>query len=94
MPVKYILPNKKSYPFSDICATLFVKSVIFFSASICFILFEVNFLFNFFSLPAKSVFFTNESILFSYAKFACANLEGTFSAVNVLNSCIAIYLLL
>ena len=24
-PVKYILPNKKSYPFSDICGTSFVR---------------------------------------------------------------------
>ena len=42
LPVKNIRPNKKSYLFSDICATLFVKSA-FFSASKCFILFEVNF---------------------------------------------------
>ena len=42
LPVKYILPNKK-YPFSDICASLFAKSVIFFSASAYFVLFEVTF---------------------------------------------------
>ena len=33
LPVKYILHNRTSYPFSDICATLFVRSVSFFSAS-------------------------------------------------------------
>ena len=43
LPVKYILPNKKSYAFSDICASLFAKSVIFFSASAYFVLFEVTF---------------------------------------------------
>ena len=72
LPAKYILPNKKSYPFYDICATLFVKSFILFSASTCFILFKVHFLFTFFSLSSKSVFFTNLAISFLLAKFACA----------------------
>ena len=48
-PVKYVLPNKKSYPFSDICATLFVRSVSFFLASKCFVLFDLTSLFKFFS---------------------------------------------
>ena len=47
-PVKHILSNKNSYPFSDICEILFVRTVSFFSVSICFVLFEVTFLFEVF----------------------------------------------
>ena len=49
LSVIHILPNKKSYTFSDIHVTLFVKSVILFSASICFVLFEGTFSFKFFT---------------------------------------------
>ena len=61
-PVKYILPKKKSYPFSDIYATLFVKSVIFYSAYLCFVLFEVTIWFKFFSLSLKYVSFVKSAI--------------------------------
>ena len=44
--VNYTLSNKKLNPFSDICTTLFVRSVSFFSVSTCFVLFEVTFLFK------------------------------------------------
>ena len=65
MPVKYILPNKKPDYFSDICATLFVKSVILFSASRCFALFKVTF------LSLKSVFLIKSEISTLFANFAC-----------------------
>ena len=59
---------------------------------LCFI--WSNFLFKFFSLSAKSFFFTKLAISFLLAKFACANLEAKSSDVNVLNSYVVIYLLL
>ena len=40
-PVKHILSNKNSYPFSDICEILFVRTI-------SFVLFEVTFLFEVF----------------------------------------------
>ena len=52
-------------------------------------LFEVTFLFNFFSLSPRSVFFTKSVILgisVLSAKLACANLAAKFSDVNLLNS--------
>ena len=58
-----MLSNKKLYPFSDIYATLFVKSVISFPTSISFVLFEVTSLFKFFSLSSKSAVFTKLAIL-------------------------------
>ena len=61
-PVKYILPNKKSYPFYDIYATLFVKSVIFYSTYSCFVLFEVTIWLKFFSLSSKYVPFAKSAI--------------------------------
>ena len=82
MSVKYILPNEKELHFFYICETSFVKSVIFFSASTCFVLFEVTFL------------FTKVAFSFLLAKSACANLTAKFSAVNWLNFCVVIYLLL
>ena len=73
---------------------MFVKSVILFSAATHFVLSEVTFLFKFFILSSKSVFFTKCAISAVVANFACANLAAKFSAVNVLNSCVVIYLLL
>ena len=71
-------------------------SVIFlnsFSTSTCFVLFEVNFLFKFFSFSSKSAYFTKLVISFLLAKFACAYLAAKFSVVNLLNSVVLIYLL-
>ena len=36
-PVKHILPNNQSCPFSDTCANFFVKSVSFVPFSLCFV---------------------------------------------------------
>ena len=58
----------------------------------CFVLFEITFLFTFFSLSSKSVSFTKLVISLLVAKFACANLAVKFSAVSWLNSGVAIYL--
>ena len=91
MPVKYTLPNKKPYPFSDICATLFVKSVIFYSASTCFI--WSKFLI-FFRLSLKSVFFMKSTTSALVANFAFADLAAKFSAVKVLHSCAVKHILL
>ena len=71
-------------------------SVIFFnsfSTSTCFVLFEVNFLFKFFSFSSKSAYFTKLVKSFLLAKFACAYPAATFSVVNLLNSVVLIYLL-
>ena len=57
-------------------------------------LFEVTFLFKCVSLSPKSVFFTKTAIPVLLAKFACANLAAKFYDVKLLNSCVAIYLLL
>ena len=76
----------KNHFFSDICATLFVRSVSFFTASICFVLLEVTFLFNSFSLSSESVFSTKSFIPALVANFTCANLTAKFSRVNLLNS--------
>ena len=86
------LPHKKSYPFSDICATLFVKSVIFFSISTCFVLFEVTFLLKCFSLSWKFVFISKSAIPLLLAKFASAKLAAKFSDVILLNARVVIYL--
>ena len=48
------------------------------------VLFEVNFLLRLDSFASKSVFF--------FIKLACANLAAKFSAVNLLNSGVVIYL--
>ena len=93
MPIKYIQPNEKSYPLSDICVTLFVRLISFFSASTCFVLFEVTFLCNFFSLSSKSVYILKSSISALVSKFfACFNLAETFLAVNLVNFGVVIYL--
>ena len=71
-----------------------IKSVIFCSASTCSILFEVTFLFKFFSLPSEYVFFTTAATSFLFAKFVYANLAAKFSNAKLLNSCVVMYLLL
>ena len=55
----------------------------FTSKSKCFVLFELIFLLRLISLVSKSVFVT---------KFACPNLARKFSAVNLFNSEVVIYL--
>ena len=89
LPVKYILPNKESYPFSDICAN-FGRLVSLFSAYACFVLFEVAFLFEFILFISR----TKLGISASVAIFVCFNHVAKFSTVNLLNFCVVIYLLL
>ena len=73
---------------------LFIKSFVntfvdialsFFDSSFNSFLFEVIFLFKFFSLLSKSAFFTKFEISFLLTKFACANLAVKFSFFNLLN---------
>ena len=101
------IPDKKYFATLNVLYT-FIKSLVSpfvvidliffdsrfnsFSASTCFVLFEVKFLFNFFSWSSKHVFFTKLAISILLAKFACANLEGIFAHVNLLNSWVVIYL--
>ena len=55
------------------------------------VLFDVTFLFSFFSLSSKSIFFTKLAIALLLPKFACGNLAAKFSTVNLLNSGAVIY---
>ena len=73
---------------------LFYLVVFFMSSSTttCFALFDDTFLFRFPSLSSKSVFFMKLPISFLLVKFGCANLAVKFSAVNLLNSGVVIYL--
>ena len=63
MPVKYILPNKKSYPFFDIRATFLIIQLVCFQP--LHVLFYLNWLFYliFFSLISKSVFSAKSKML-------------------------------
>ena len=54
-------------------------------------LFEVTFLFIFFSLSLKFVCYTKSVILFWLAKFAYFNLAAKFSDLNLLNFGVVIY---
>ena len=45
-----------------------------------------------FSLLSKPVFFTNIAISLSLAKFACTNPAAKFSAANLLNHGVEVYL--
>ena len=56
------------------------------------LLWEVTFLFKFFSLSWKSVFFMKLAISLLFATFACANLAAKFSDVDLLNSSAVVYL--
>ena len=78
---------------ADFCATLFVRLVSLSSVSICFVLFEVNYLLKVFSLSSKYLFSTKPSISALLAQFVCFNLTATFSADNLLNYLVVIYLL-
>ena len=51
------------------------------------------FLFKFFSLSSKSIFFTKLTISFLLVKFPCANFPVKFSTSNLLNFKVVIYLL-
>ena len=73
--------------FVDITSTFFDSSFNSFSTSTYFVLFEVTFLLNFFSLSSK---FTTSLLR---PKFACANLAATLSAVTLVNSEVVIYVL-
>ena len=55
-------------------------------------LLEVTFLFKFFSLSWKSVFFMKLAISLLFATFACANLVAKFSDADLLNSSVVVYL--
>ena len=58
----------------------------FFYSSLNSFLFAVTFLFKFFSLSSKPVFFTKLAISFLLVKLAYANLAAKLSEVNLLNS--------
>ena len=64
-----------------------------FSTRKCFDLFQVIFLFKLFSLSSKSLLFTKSSISPLVAKFVCFSFAVKFSAVNLLNAGLLIYLL-
>ena len=74
------------HPFVDITVTFFSRSSSLVLNFVFLVLFDIIFLFKFFSLSSKSVFFTKLTISLLLAKFACANLEAKLPAVNFLNS--------
>ena len=87
--VKYFAPLINWYIFIKFFANIFVNIILTFSdswfnSSECFVLFEVIFLFNFFSLLLKSVSFTKSAISGFVAKFACFNIAVKFSTVQLL----------
>ena len=55
---------------------MFVIFLIYFESVAVFVLFKVNFLFKFFSLSSKYVFFTKSEISFLSATFAYSNLAA------------------
>ena len=63
-----------------------------FSTSKCFALFELILLLKLNSLLSKSVLSIQLAISLLFAKFACTNLAAIFSAVNLINSGVVIYL--
>ena len=73
-------------PLVNIALTFAVSSFNFFLTSTGFVSFEVTFLFNFFSLLSKSVFFTKLDISFFLVKLACVDLALKFFADKLLNS--------
>ena len=85
--ILYLFIKSCTNPFDDITLTFSHSSSRLFSTSKFFVLFEVNFVFKFFSLSLKSVFFFTKSAISSLvANFACANLAAKFSYVELLNS--------
>ena len=95
MPIRILYPFIKSSvsPFLDIASTFFDSPFDSFSTSTCFVLFEVILLFKLFSLSSKSVSFMKLAISLLLAKFAGAILAAKFSADNLLNSGVVIYLI-
>ena len=77
--------------FVDIASTFFNSSFNSFSTRTFVVLFEVTFLFIFFSLSLKSVVFTKLAIPFLLVKLVCANLAAKFFTVNLLTSAVAIF---
>ena len=75
----YLFIKSFVIPFCDITLTFFDSSFNSFSLSTCFVLFEVTFLFNFFSLSSKPIFFTKLAISFLLANFACVSLTVKLS---------------
>ena len=67
-------------------------ALIFFDSSFNSFIFEITFLFNFFSLSSKSVFSKKLVKSFLLANFSCANCSVNFSDINLLNSWVVIYL--
>ena len=84
--ILYLFIKSFVNPFVDISLTYSDSSSNLFSTSVCFVLFEVTFLFNFFSLLLIYVPFTKSAIPSLVANFACANLAAKLLAVNLLNS--------
>ena len=95
-PLRTLYPSIKSFvnPFVGIASTFFDSSFNSFSTSTYFILFELLLLLKLISLLSKSVLFTKLPISLLLAEFACFNLAAKFSADNLVNSGIVIYLLL
>ena len=63
-----------------------------FSTRTFFVLFEVIFLYKFFSFSSKYVLFTKLTRSLFLTKFAHFNLKAKMSAINLLNSGVIIYL--
>ena len=84
--ILYLFIKSFVNPFVDISLTYSDSSSNLFSTSVCFVLFEVTFLFNFFSLLLIYVPFTKSAISSLVASFACSNLAAKLLAVNLLNS--------
>ena len=96
---KYFTPLSILYPFIkslvssfvDIVSTFFDSSFSLFSTSTCLVSFDLTFLFQFFYLSSKSIFFTKLVISFLLAQLSCANLAAKPSAINLLNHVLVIY---
>ena len=76
---KIHLPNKKSYPFIDICGTFF--DIPFTSLLGCKS-FEFNLLLMFFNLSSKYVFVIKSEISILVTNFACFNFPSNNSPEN------------
>ena len=93
VPLKYLMFNfeiflKKNFASLKIIY-LFIKSFVNPFDDIALTFFDSSFnsfLFKFYSLLSKSVFFTKLAISRLLAKFACFTLAIKFSDVNLLNS--------
>ena len=88
---KYFAPLRISYLFIESSINSFVDISLTFFDSSCnsfsdFVLFEVTFYLESFSLLSKSASLMKSVISSSVGNFACANLFTKLSAVNLLNS--------